>query len=350
MIRRDFLRTVSAVGTAPLLAATLGTAPATAAQQSGDDKLLRVDMAHVTVRDGMPYRQLGKTGVEVSCIGVGGFHIGVPKDESEGIRIIRHAIDNGINFMDNCWDYHDGGSELRMGKALQDGYRKKVFLMTKIDGRTKEAAARQIDECLTRMRTDVIDLMQHHEMLRMEDADRVFSEGGAQEAVEAAKKAGKIRFVGFTGHKDPLVHLRTLEVAKARGFRFDTVQMPLNVLDAHFRSFARQVVPVLVKEQIGILGMKPMASGAVLESKAATAVECLQYALTLPTSVVITGMDSMARVQQALDVARNFKPLSEDQVAAILAKTKNVAQTGKYEKFKTSYVFDGTARHPEWLG
>jgi aryl-alcohol dehydrogenase-like predicted oxidoreductase len=184
----------------------------------------------------------------------------------------------------------------------------------------------------------------------MEDADRIFGEHGAQEAVEEARKAGKIRFVGFTGHKDPQVHLRTLEVAKDHGFRFDTVQMPLNVFDAHFRSFARNVVPVLVKEQIGVLGMKPMASGAVLESKAATAVECLHYALTLPTAVVITGCETVDRVKQALDVAKNFKPLTEDQVAALLKKTEGAAARGKHERFKTSMEFDSTAKHPEYLG
>lgn len=226
-----------------------------------------------------------------------------------------------------------------MGKALQDGYRKKAFLMTKIDGRTKPAAAKQIDQCLLRLRTDVIDLVQHHEMIRMEDADRVFGENGAHEAVEAAKKAGKIRFVGFTGHKDPLAHLRTLEVAKENGFRFDAVQMPLNVLDAHFRSFARDVLPALVKEQIGVLGMKPMASGAILEGKIATAPECLNYALTLPTSVVITGMESMDRLKQALEVVKNFRPLPEDQVAALLAKTEKAAAKGKSERFKTPRPF-----------
>jgi predicted aldo/keto reductase-like oxidoreductase len=252
--------------------------------------------------------------------------------------------------MDNCWDYHDGLSELRLGKALQDGYRKRVFLMTKIDGRTKPVAAKQIDQCLLRLRTDHLDLVQHHEMLRMEDADRVFGENGAQEAVEAARKAGKVRYVGFTGHKDPLVHLRTLEVAKAHGFHFDTAQMPLNVMDAHFRSFARQVVPELVKGGVGVLGMKSMADGSILESNTVTAVECLKYALTLPTSVVITGIETPERLKQALGVVKGFKPLAPEEVDAILAKTARAAATGNYEKFKTGVQFDGTAKHPEWLG
>ena len=352
MMRREFIHKVSVAGTVPLMAGSVMNTSHAAPMKPEklEEPLLRFDVANEILRDGMRYRKLGSTGEIVSCIGLGGFHIGIPKEDAEATKIIRTAIDSGINFMDNCWDYHDGLSELRMGKALEGGYRKKVFLMTKIDGRTKTAAATQIDQCLLRLRTDVIDLVQHHEMLRMEDADRVFGEKGAQEAVEAARKAGKIRFVGFTGHKDPVVHLRTLDVAKEHGFRFDTVQMPLNVLDAHFRSFARGVVPVLVQEQIGILGMKPLASGAILESKVATAVECLNYALTLPTSVVITGIETMARLTQAVKVAKEFKPLSVDEVNTLLAKSAKAAAKGEFEKFKTSVRFDGTATHPEWLG
>src|SRR3954468_4242707 len=222
----------------------------------------------------MIYRQLGRTGEKVSAIGVGGYHIGVP-DENEGIKIIRTAIDRGITFMDNCWDYHDGGSEVRMGKALRDGYRDKVFLMTKLHGRSKANAAKQIDESLKRLQTDHVDLMQHHEVIRVEDPDRIFAEGGAMEAVLEAKKAGKVRYIGFTGHKDPFVHLRMLEVAREHGFYFDAVQMPLNVMDAHFRSFEKKVVPELVKDGIGVLGMKPLGSGLILESKTVSALDCL---------------------------------------------------------------------------
>jgi len=298
----------------------------------------------------MLYRQLGSTKEEVSAIGLGGHHIGRQKEEKDSIAIIRAAIDAGITFMDNCWDYHDGGSEVRMGKALQDGYRKKVFLMTKIDGRTKKAAGEQIDESLKRLQTDVIDLVQHHEIIRLEDPDRIFAAGGAQEALEAAKKAGKVRYMGFTGHKDPFVHLRMVEVAKDHGLTFDTAQMPLNVLDAHFRSFEKQVVPVLLKAGTGVLGMKSMGDGLVLKSKAATAVECLRYALSLPTSVVITGIDSMDILKQALTVAREFKPFTEKEVADLLAKTKTAAAKGEWERFKTTNAFDGTAQHPTWLG
>src|SRR5580700_7880444 len=211
--------------------------------------------------DGMSYRKLGSTGERVSAIGLGGYHIGVPKDENEGIRIIRSAVDRGITFLDNSWDYHNGGSEIRMGKALKDGYRKRVFLMTKYNGRTRAMAAAQIDESLRRLQVETIDLIQFHENIRMEDPDRFFAPGGALEAVMEAKKAGKVRYIGFTGHKDPAVHLRMLDVAAQNKFHFDSCQMPLNVLDFHFRSFAHEVVPRLVKEGTAVLGMKPLASG-----------------------------------------------------------------------------------------
>jgi predicted aldo/keto reductase-like oxidoreductase len=298
----------------------------------------------------MIYRTLGRTGEKVSVIGLGGHHIGRPKDEQEGIRLIRTAIDRGINFMDNCWDYHNGGSEIRMGKALQDGYREKVFLMTKIDGRTKEAAAKQIDESLRRLQSDRIDLLQHHEIIRMEDPDRIFAPGGAMEAVVAAQKAGKIRYIGFTGHKDPLVHLRMLEVAAQNNFRFDAVQMPLNVMDAHFRSFEKQVLPLLVKNQIGVLGMKSMGDQNILKSNTVKPIECLHYAMNLPTSTVITGIESMQILNQAFEAARTFKPMSQEQVSALLNRTRQAAAKGQYELFKTSNQFDGTAKNPQWLG
>ncbi len=204
----------------------------------------------------MPYRTLGRTGARVSAIGLGGWHIGLNTiSDALSMQIVRAAIDRGINFFDNSWDYNDGASETRMGKALRDGYRQKVFLMTKIDGRSKSEAARQLDESLRRLQTDCIDLVQHHEMLRFEDPHRIFDDEGAQAALLEARQAGKLRFIGFTGHKDPRIHLHTLEVASEHGFTFDTVQMPLNVMDAHYRSFARLVVPELVKQNIGVLGM-----------------------------------------------------------------------------------------------
>ena len=299
---------------------------------------------------GMPYRILGRTGEKVSAIGLGGFHIGMQKDEKDSIAIIRSAIDGGITFMDNCWDYNGGLSEMRMGKALRDGYRERVFLMTKIDGRTKKAAARQIDQSLKRLQTGHIDLMQFHEIIRMEDPDRIFAEGGAIEAMLEAQQDGKIRYIGFTGHKDPLIHLRMLDTAKAHQFRFDTVQMPLNVMDAHFRSFQHQVLPRLVKEQTGVLGIKSMGDPFILQSKTVTPMGCLHYALNLPTSVVITGIDRMTILRQALEAARTFKPMSAAAVKELLARTAQAAGTGRYELFKTDTHFDGTAHNPDWLG
>ncbi len=252
--------------------------------------------------------------------------------------------------MDNCWDYHTGGSETRMGKALRDGYREKVFLMTKIDGRTKAAVAQQLEDSLRRLQTDHLDLLQFHEVIRMEDPDRIFAPGGGMEALLEARKAGKVRFIGFTGHKDPLIHLRMLEVAADHQFRFDAVQMPLNVMDAHFRSFQQKVLPVLVKGQIGVLGMKPMGSGIILTSQTVKPIECLHYAMNLPTSTVITGVDKMELLDQALEAARTFRPMSEQQVSALLGRTAEAAAAGKYEPFKTSAAFDATAHNPRWLG
>ena len=297
----------------------------------------------------MPYRTLGRTGEKVSLVGLGGYHIGMQRDEQESIRLIRTAIDNGINFMDNCWDYHNGGSEIRMGKALRDGYRQKVFLMTKIDGRSRAAAAKQIDESLRRLETDFVDLMQIHEVIRANDPERIFAPDGAIHALLAARKAGKLRYLGFTGHKDPSIHLKMLETGFAHQFTPEAVQMPLNLLDAQYRSFADQVLPVLRKHNIGVLGMKPLASGALLKTGAVNATECLHYAMNLPTSVVITGCDTMDILNQAIDAGKTFKPMSRQQVSALLGKTAQYAKDGQHERFKTSETFDATSRHPEWL-
>ena len=299
----------------------------------------------------MLYRPLGRTGEKVSAIGMGGFHIakhGLSDEQS--IRLVRSAIDRGITFMDNSWDYNEGESEVLMGKALKDGYRQKVFLMTKIDGRTKELAERQIETCLERLQTDHIDLVQHHEIIRFDDPDRIFANQGAMEATVAAQKAGKIRYIGFTGHKDPHIHLYMLKVAGEHGFHFDTVQMPLNVMDAHFRSFGQLVLPELVKHEIGVLGMKAMGDGVILKSKTVSPIECLHYALSLPTSVVITGIDKPEILDQAFEAVKTFQPMNREQVAQLLVKTKEVAMAGKYELFKTSSHFDSTAKHPDWLG
>jgi predicted aldo/keto reductase-like oxidoreductase len=307
--------------------------------------------ALVQTREGdMVYRTLGGTGEKISAVGLGGFHIGTLPTKEESIRLMRSAIDRGITFMDNCWDYHDGKSETWMGEALRDGYRQKVFLMTKIDGQKKASAARQIDESLKRLQSDRIDLMQMHEMIRTEDPERIFAEDGAIAALIEAKKAGKIRFTGFTGHKDPKIHLKVLEFARRNNFKFDAVQMPLNVMDAHFRSFEKEVLPVLVRERIGVLGMKPLGSGAILKSNKATAIECLHYAMNLPISTVITGIDSMKILDQSLEAARTFKPLDQNQIKELLARTAEPARDGQFEKFKTSTDFDGTVRNPQWLG
>ena len=299
----------------------------------------------------IPYRTLGRTGERVSAIGLGGSHLGLERvDEQLSVRIIRTAIDRGINFLDNCWDYNDGASENRVGKALRDGYRQKVFLMTKIDGRSYAEAMRQFDQSLERLQTDCIDLVQHHEILRYDDPHRIFDEEGANRALVDAQRAGKIRYIGFTGHKDPHIHLYMLDVAREHGFLFDTVQMPLNVMDAHYRSFGKLVLPELIKQGTGVLGMKPMANGIILKSKTVSPTECLLYALNLPTSVVITGVDSMEILDQACEAARTFQPLSDPELTALLSKTAKAAARGEFEPFKTSSIFDGTAQNPAWLG
>jgi aryl-alcohol dehydrogenase-like predicted oxidoreductase len=336
MERRDFLKTATA--------ASLGAAAVAATSANAQTPIKRPQSPE------MIYRQLGTTGETVSAIGLGGFHIGKQADPAESISLIRSAIDSGITFMDNCWDYNNGTSEVRMGNALRDGYRDKVFLMTKMDGRTKNEYNKQLEESLSRLRTDTIDLVQFHEIIRFEDPDRIFAPGGAIEAAVAARQAGKIRYIGFTGHKDPQILLRMLEIADQHNFHFDTVQMPINVMDAHFRSFEKEVLPVAQKKGIGVLAMKTFGDNFILGSKTVEAIPALHYSLTLPVSVVITGIDKPEVLTQALEAAKTFKPLSQTEVAAMLAKTKDAAMTGKFELFKTTPHFDGTANNPKWLG
>jgi uncharacterized protein len=335
MKRREFIKGVAAAG----IFSSVGER-ALAASASTDE---------------IPSRTLGHTGEKVSIIGLGGFHLAHyhlagPTRESESIRIVRTALDSGINFLDNCWDYNDGVSEIRVGKALRDGYREKAFLMTKIDGRDATTASKQLDESLRRLQTDHVDLLQFHEVIRMNDPERIFTLGGALEAVVKAKEAGKLRYIGFTGHKSPEIHRHMLEVADQHKFLFDTCQLPLNVMDAHFDSFEKIVLPILVEKNIGVLGMKPMGDPFILKSKTVTPIECLHYTMSLPTSVTITGCDSMKIVQQALQAARDFKPLEAPQRAALLAKTEAAAKDGKFELYKTSHHFDGTFQNPQWLG
>jgi uncharacterized protein len=330
MERREFLK--SAAGAA--LASVVG-APQQAFAASGD----------------IPRKTLGRTGAQVSIVGIGGFHIGSKSvAEDMGIRIVRTALDSGINFLDNCWDYNDGESERRMGRALRDGYRQKAFLMTKIDGRTAVEAQRQLDESLTRLQTDHIDLIQVHEVIRMNDPERVFAAGGAMETLEKARKAGKVRFIGFTGHKSPAMHLHMIETATKHNYTFDTVQMPVNVMDAQYNSFAKQVIPVALHLKMGILGMKSIGGGVFVQSKTVKPVECLHYAMSQQVDCVITGCDSLVILDQALGLARNFQPLSQAEIKELLARTSTEAANGELEKYKNSPNFDGTGRNPQWLG
>jgi len=338
-------RTQEAVDTGISRRGFLGFAAASIFLAHADQQSPRSDS-----RNGIPYRTLGRSGEKVSLIGLGGYHLGKQADAQESIRIIRTGLDEGVNFLDNCWDYNGGESEVRMGNALRDGYRQKAFLMSKIDGRTKAAAASQINDSLRRLQTDRIDLLQFHEVIRDTDPDRIFATGGGMEAVLEAKKAGKIRFIGFTGHKSPDIHLQMLATASKNNFTFDAVQMPLNVMDAHFNSFEKKVLPVLLKNDIGVLGMKPMGDHFILESKTATPVECLHYAMNLPTSVVITGCDSLPILQQALQAARSFQAMNSSKVTALLTKTAKAAEAGQFELYKTSHRFDGTYANPQWLG
>jgi predicted aldo/keto reductase-like oxidoreductase len=301
---------------------------------------------------GMKYRALGNTGLRVSLIGVGGFHLARPGGPAAAaaVRIVRSAIDHGLNFMDNCWDYNEGESERRLGIALRDGYRDKVVLMTKIDGRTAAAATRQLEESLRRLQTDHLDLLQFHEIIRMEDPERVFAPAGALEAVLRAREQGKLRFIGFTGHKSPAIHRHMFAVAASHGFRFDTVQMPLNVMDAHHDSFEQGVLPLALQSGTGVLGMKPMGDPFILDSNTVSAPDCLRYAMSLPVSVTITGIDRMEILDQALRAIRDFAPLTADERRAMLGKTLTAAGGGTYEKYKSSHHFDGTVKNPEYLG
>lgn len=293
----------------------------------------------------MDYRILGRTGERVSAIGIGGAHAARPASAEETTRIIRTAIDNGINFMDNCWDYAGGDAEVRMGQALRDGYRERVFLMTKIDAHYAPVAIQQIEQSLTRLQTDVIDLVQIHEVIRSDDPERAFAPGGTMEALLAARQSGKIRYIGFTGHKDPEIHLKMLGM----DFLWDTVQLPLNCVDRTHRSFEEKVLPVLVERGIGVLGMKPLAAGAAVREGVATAEECLRYALSLPTSVVITGCDTLEIVNQAIRAWKSFTPMTSSELAALRARTAGANQNGILEGYKTTERFDGTVRNPHWL-
>jgi aryl-alcohol dehydrogenase-like predicted oxidoreductase len=342
MERRSFLKSVAA--------ASVGTAAASSGLAQSEPRQAKTPPALRPESPDMQYRELGRTGERVSVIGMGGYHLGKQDDAAESIRLIRRGIDRGITFLDNCWDYNDGLSEVRMGQALRDGYRSKAFLMTKMDGRTKDSFNKQLEQSLGRLQTDMIDLVQFHEVIRMEDPDRIFAEGGAIEAAIAARQAGKIRYIGFTGHKDPAVHLRMLEIAQQHSFHFDTAQMPINVMDAHFRSFTHQVMPVCLQQGIGVLAMKTFGDSFILRSNTVQPIEALHYSLNLPVSVIITGIDRTEILDQAFEAIKSFKPMSDSQVASLLSRTKEAAATGKFELFKTTSHFDGTAANPRYLG
>lgn len=299
----------------------------------------------------IPKRVLGPTGEHVSIVGLGGFHIGAPSSPADVmIKLIHAAIDRGITFMDNCWDYNSGMSEMTMGRALSvSGYRDRVFLMTKLDGRTAASYNAQLEESLRRLLTDRIDLVQFHENIRMEDGDRIFAPGGALEAAIAARAAGKIRFIGFTGHKSPRIHRHIFDLAERAGFRFDTVQMPINVFDAHYDSFTEHVLPVARERGTGVLAMKTFGDKNLLETGLVDPVEMLQYGMSL-ADVVITGIDKPEVLEQAVRAATAFQPFGDERRRAILAKTAQAAGDGALERYKTSHYFDSTEQNPSWLG
>ncbi|MCC7236729.1 MAG: aldo/keto reductase [Bryobacterales bacterium] len=290
---------------------------------------------------GLPTRTLGRTGVDVSILTLGGWHIGAVKEEAEAIRIMHAAIDEGLTFFDNAWDYQDGHAETVMGKALQqDSKRKQVFLMTKNCERDYAGSMKDLEESLRRLRTSHIDLWQFHEMVYDNDPDWIFEKGAVRAALEA-RKAGKVRFIGFTGHKDPRIHLKAL----AKEFDWDAAQMPINVLDASYRSFQREVVPVCLKKNVGVIGMKGLAGGypqgALIAEGGLTAAECFRYCLTLPVTTQVVGITTMAQLREDIAVARDFKPMTKSEMEALRAKVKDVSGDGRMERFKSTKDYDG---------
>jgi aryl-alcohol dehydrogenase-like predicted oxidoreductase len=328
--RREFLQAALAGG------AALGLA---AVAQAGDNQAA-----------GLPRRPLGRTKQEVSILCLGGWHIGAVQNPKEAIRIMHTAIDEGINFFDNAWDYHDGGSEEIMGRALAEGgRRKRVFLMTKCCARDAKTTRQHLDDSLRRLRTDVIDLWQFHEINYDNDPDWIVERGALREALRAQKE-GKVRFLGFTGHKSPLIHLRMLTYERAlgelRGKQWDTVQMPVNVCDYHYRSFARQVIPEAVRRQVGVIGMKSLAGGSnhrgrLVAEKVCSVEEALNYSLSQRVASLVVGIDSMEVLKQDIAIARRFPSLNAEAVAKLVARVAAVAGDGRHERFKSTQFFDG---------
>jgi predicted aldo/keto reductase-like oxidoreductase len=286
-------------------------------------------------RNGIPYRAFGNTGDRVSILGVGGFHIAVP-EEAEGISIVRTALDEGVNFLDNAWEYNGGESERRMGKALRDGYRSKAFLMTKGCARDARGAMAQLEESLTRLETDVIDLWQFHECNYDDDPDLLFAKDGAIHAAVKAKEQGKIRFIGFTGHKSPHIHLKML----SQGFDWDALQMPLNLCDAHYRSFTREILPVALERGIGVIGMKTQGGGLIPQKTGVTPHQCLRYAMSLNVPVCLSGMRSLDEARQNVAFTKTFTPLPEAERMALLEKVAPLSGAGVLERFKSTQRYD----------
>jgi uncharacterized protein len=320
--RRDFLKQ-AAVG-ATLAALT-------------EEVLAQTSPASAT---GLPTRVLGRTGQRVSIVCLGGWHLGTFKDDAESIRLMQAALDEGITFFDNAWDYHDGRSEDLMGRALAEGGRRdKVFLMTKNCERDYDGSMKCLEDSLRRLRTDHVDLWQFHEMVYDNDPDWVFDKGGFKAALDA-RKAGKVRFIGFTGHKDPRIHLKML----GKPFDWDTAQMPINVMDAHYRSFQNQVVPVCLEKKVGVIGMKGYGGSSpqgIMAKSGLTAAEAYRYALSMPVSTQVVGLTSLDQLKEAVALARSFTPMSAGERSALLARVRDMAGDGRYELFKSTVTFDG---------
>jgi uncharacterized protein len=296
----------------------------------------------------VPHRTLGKTGLQVSVLGIGGYHLGLAKDQSEATRIVRESMESGVNFFDNAWEYHDGMSEDRMGIALS-GVRRGAILMTKVctHGRGRDLAMRMLEESLRRLKTDYLDIWQIHEVIYANDPEMIFRADGVAEALTQARKDGKVRFVGFTGHKSPEIFLKML----AQGFPFDTLLMPTNLLDATYCSFEKAVLPEANRLGLGAMGMKSLGgSGEIVRSGAATAEECLRYAMSLPIATLVSGIDSIKVLHQNLEVACGFELLAESEMQALRERTKSFAAEGRFEIFKSTRRYDGPSgrmQHPD---
>jgi aryl-alcohol dehydrogenase-like predicted oxidoreductase len=316
--RRDFLKQAAAGATVAALA---------------ENVLAQTRSSAAT---GMPTRVLGRTGERVSIVCLGGWHLGSIKDDAAAVRLVQTAVDAGMTFLDNCWDYHDGRSEELMGRGLE-GRRDKAFVMTKNCERDYAGSMRCLEDSLRRLRTDRIDLWQFHEMVYDNDPDWVFEKGGIKAAREA-QKAGKVRFIGFTGHKDPRIHLKML----GKPHEWDAAQMPINVLDAHYRSFQNEVMPACLKKNVGVIGMKGFGGGdGIARAAGLTAAEAYRYALSLPVASQVIGMTSLEQLEQNVALARDFKPLSDAERTALVERVKAVATDGRFELFKSSQTFDG---------